>query len=131
MGTLNLKRTVSGSLPVVQERITAALRKEGFGILTRIDLHQKFKETLGKDVAPVVILGACNPKLAYEAYAVNSDVAAVLPCNVVLRELSPDQISVEIAKPSSMMAFVAEPGLIAMAEQADTLLERALASLTN
>lgn len=131
MSTLNLKRTVSGSLPEVQEHITAALQKEGFGILTRIDLHQKFKEKLGKDVAPVVILGACNPKLAYEAYAVNSDVAALLPCNVVLRELSPGQISVEIAKPSSIMESLGEPALVSMAAQADTLLEHALASLAN
>lgn len=129
MGTLNLKRTVSGSLPDVQERITVALQKEGFGILTRIDLHQKFKEKLGKDVAPVVILGACNPKLAYDAYATNSDAAALLPCNVVLRELLPGQISVEIAKPSSIMQALGEPGLVTMAEQADTLLARALASL--
>lgn len=129
MGPLNLKRTVSGSLLEVQARITAALQQEGFGILTRIDLHEKFKEKLGKDVPPVVILGACNPKLAYEAYAVNSDVAALLPCNVVLRELSPDQISVEIAKPSSMMEFLGEPGLVTMAEQADARLDRALASL--
>lgn len=129
MGTLNLKRTVSGALPVVLERITAALQKEGFGILTRIDLHQKFKEKLGKDIAPVVILGACNPKLAYEAYAATPDVASLLPCNVVLRELLPNQISVEIAKPSSMMEFLGEPSLVTMASQADSLLERALASL--
>lgn len=128
---LNLKRTVSGSLSAVQEQITAALQKEGFGILTRIDLHQKFKEKLGKDVAPVVILGACNPKLAYEAYAVNADVAALLPCNVVLRELSAGRISVEIAKPSSMMEVLGEPGLVAMAAQADILLQRALTSLAN
>lgn len=131
MSTLNLKRTVSGALNEVLERITAALQKEGFGILTRIDLHQKFKEKLGKEVAPVVILGACNPKLAHEAYALNSDVAALLPCNVVLRELGPGQISVEIAKPSSMMELLGEPGLVAMAAQADAQLARALAALVS
>lgn len=131
MPTLNMKQTVSGPLPDVLERVTAALQKEGFGVLTRIDLHQKFKEKLGKDVPPVVILGACNPKLAFEAYAANSDVASLLPCNVVLRELSPGQISVEMAKPSSMMEILGEPGLTAMAAQADAVLARALASLAD
>lgn len=80
---------------------------------------------------PVVILGACNPKLAFEAYAANSDVASLLPCNVVLRELDPGRISVEMAKPSSMMEILGEPGLTAMATQADAVLARALASLAD
>ncbi len=71
MQTLNMKQTVAGTLAEVTERITSAIKREGFGVLTRIDLHEKFKEKLGKDVAPVVILGACNPQLAYEAYEQN------------------------------------------------------------
>lgn len=129
MPALNMKRTVTGSLPEVIERISAALKKESFGILTRIDLHEKFKEKLGKEVAPVVILGACNPQLAYEAYAHAPDVTALLPCNVVLRELGPGEISVEIAKPSSLMAFLGDAQLAAMAEQADDRLRRALDAL--
>lgn len=129
MPTLNMKQTVSGSLADVQERVTAALQKEGFGVLTRIELHQKFKEKLDQVVPPIVILGACNPKLAFEAYAANPDVTALLPCNVVLRELSPGQISVEIAKPSRMMEILGEPDLNAIAAQADAVLARALASL--
>lgn len=129
MRTLNMKQTVSGALPEVLERVTAALQQEGFGILTRIDLHQKFKEKLGIEVPSVVILGACNPQLAFEAYAVNPDVASLLPCNVVLRELSPGKISVEIAKPTSMMQLLDEPGLVAMAAPADSRLERVLLSL--
>ena len=130
MQALNMKRTVTGTLAEVTERVTAAIKKEGFGVLTRIDLHEKFKEKLGKDVAPVVILGACNPQLAYEAYQVSSDVAALLPCNVVLRQLASEQISVEIAKPSSMMAFLGDANLTALAAQADAVLLRALVSLT-
>ncbi len=129
MNSINMKQTVAGALPEVLERVTAAIQKEGFGVLTRIDLHQKFKEKLGKEVPPVIILGACNPQLAYEAYAVEPDVAALLPCNVVLRELSPGQISVEIARPSAMMAFLNSADLVAMAAQADTRLLRALNTL--
>lgn len=131
MPTLNMKQTIAGTLPDVLECVTAALQKEGFGVLTRIDLHQKFKEKLGQDVPPVVILGACNPQLAFAAYTVNSDVAALLPCNVVLRELSQGQISVEIAKPSSMMEILGEPGLAAMAAQADDTLAQVLARLAS
>jgi len=129
MQTLNMKQTVNGSLPEVTEWIAAAIKQVGFGVLTRIDLHEKFKEKLGKTVAPCVILGACNPQLAYEAYQENPDVAALLPCNVVLRELSPGLISVEIAKPSSMMAFLGDQRLATLAEQADQALLGALHSI--
>ena len=129
MTSINMKQTVSGALPEVLERVTAAIQREGFGVLTRIDLHQKFKEKLGRDVPPVIILGACNPQLAFEAYAVDPDVASLLPCNVVLRELSPGQISVEIARPSAMMAFLNSAELVTMAEQADARLQHALSTL--
>lgn len=129
MQALNMKRTVHGTLTEVIERITAALQQERFGILTRIDLHEKFKEKLGKDVPPVVILGACNPQLAFEAYSKDPDVTALLPCNVVVRALGPGSISVELAKPSSLMAVLGDPQLAAMAEQADARLARALDSL--
>ena len=129
MSTLNMKRTVSGSLSDVIARVTAAIQKEGFGVLTRIDLHQKFKEKLGQDVAPVVILGACNPQLALQAYQANPDATALLPCNVVVRELSADVMSVEIVKPSSMMAMLGEDGLAQLALQADARLANALDSL--
>ncbi len=129
MQSINLKRTALGTLPEVQETITKALQQEGFGILTRIDLDQKFREKLGKDIPPVVILGACNPQLAYEAYVRNSDVTALLPCNVVLRQLTERQISVEIARPSSLMMFLGDADLAAMAQDADARLERALSKL--
>ena len=129
MQALNMKRTVQGTLAEVIERVTAALQQERFGILTRIDLHDKFKEKLGKEVRPVVILGACNPQLAFEAYSRNPDVTALLPCNVVVRELEPGSISVELAKPSSLMAVLGDQELAAMAEQADARLAHALSSL--
>jgi uncharacterized protein (DUF302 family) len=130
MSTLNMKANVTGSLPEVIARVTAAIQKEGFGVLTRIDLHQKFKEKLGQDVAPVVILGACNPQLALKAYQANPDVTALLPCNVVVRELAANEMSVEIAKPSSLMAALGEPGLAQLAQDADARLASALASLS-
>lgn len=129
MNSINFKKQISGNIDQAVERITEALNKEGFGVLTRIDLHTKIKEKLGKDIPAVIILGACNPELAFEAYKANSDVASLLPCNAVLREISPGHISVELAKPSSMMEMINDPKLIAMAGDADKKLIRVLESL--
>lgn len=129
MQALNMKKTLAGSLTEVLERVTRSLQQEGFGVLTRIDLDQKFREKLGKEVPPIVILGACNPQLAFEAYSRNPDVTSLLPCNVVLRELLPGQISVEVVRPSSLLAFLGDPQLAAMAEQADVRLTHALDAL--
>ena len=129
MTSINMKQTVAGALPEGLERVTAAIQKEGFGVLTRIDLHQKFREKLGKEVAPVVILGACNPALAYDAYTRNSDVTALLPCNVVLRQLDDARISVEVARPSTLMTYLGDAELTAAAQDADARLARALDAL--
>ncbi|MBC7540732.1 MAG: DUF302 domain-containing protein [Bacteriovorax sp.] len=129
MNNINFKKKISGNIDQAVEKITEALKKEGFGILTRIDLHKKIKEKLGKDMPPVIILGACNPELAFESYNANSDVASLLPCNAVLREISPDQISIELAKPSFLMEMINDPKLIELAEDADKKILRALESL--
>ena len=119
MTMLKLKRTVLGAIPDVLERVTVALQREGFGNLTRIDFHQKLKELFGREVAPVVILGA----------GADDDAAAFSPWNVVLRQLCPGKISIEIVKPLTLKEFFREPGLTAVAAPADALLARALASL--
>jgi uncharacterized protein (DUF302 family)/rhodanese-related sulfurtransferase len=129
MSSINLKKVISGPLDLAIEQLTEALKVEGFGVLTRIDLHTKVKEKLGKDLRPVVILGACNPQLAYEAYGHNPDVAALLPCNAVLRDLGGNRISVELAKPSALMRFLGDKKLEAMALGADSRLEAALLRL--
>jgi uncharacterized protein (DUF302 family) len=109
--------------------VTQALAKEGFGILTRIDMHSKIKEKTGKEIVPTVILGACNPNLAYEAYTHNSDVASLLPCNAVVREIAPGRISVELAAPSAMMRILGDANLVALAGEADQRIEAALAAV--
>lgn len=129
MTAINFKREISTALDEAVERTTKALAAEGFGILTRIDMHTKIKEKTGKDIVPTVILGACNPMLAYEAYTANSDVASLLPCNAVVREVAPGRISVELAAPSAMMVILGDAKLVELAREADTKIERALANL--
>jgi uncharacterized protein (DUF302 family) len=126
MTAINFKREISDTLDNAIDRATKALAAEGFGILTRIEMHTKIKEKTGKDIVPTVILGACNPMLAYEAYTANSDVASLLPCNAVVREIAPGRISLEFAKPTGMMRMLGDDKLVALAAEADEKLERAL-----
>jgi uncharacterized protein (DUF302 family) len=129
MTAINFKREIADTLDHTIERTTKALAAEGFGILTRIDMHSKIKEKTGKEVVPTVILGACNPNLAYEAYTANSDVASLLPCNAVIREVAPGRMSVEFIKPTSMMKVLGDAKLTALAAEADTRIERALTNV--
>lgn len=127
--SINFKREILDNVDNAIERATKALGAEGFGILTRIDMHSKIKDRIGKEIIPTVILGACNPNLAYEAYCKNSDVASLLPCNAVIREIAPGRISLEFAKPTAMMQILGDAGLTELAREADTKIERALANL--
>jgi len=129
MTAINFKREIADTFDHAIERATKALGAEGFGILTRIDMHGKIKEKTGKDIIPTVILGACNPMLAYEAYTANSDVASLLPCNAVIREIAPGKISLEFIKPTAMMQILGDAVLAELAREADAKIERALANV--
>ncbi len=124
--SINFKREIADQFDNAIVRATQALAAEGFGVLTRIDMHAKIKEKTGKDIVPTVILGACNPHLAYEAYTANADVASLLPCNAVVRELAPGRVSLEFAAPSGMMRILGDAQLTALAMQADERIRRAL-----
>ena len=126
MNGINFKREITATLNQAIERVTQALAEQGFGILSRIDMHSTIKDKTGKDIIPTVILGACNPSLAYEAYTANSDVASLLPCNAVIRELAPGKISVELAAPSAMMRILGDEHLMQLAGEADKRIELAL-----
>ncbi len=126
MNNINFKREISETMDRAIERVTKALGAEGFGVLTRIDMHSKIKEKTSKDIIPTVILGACNPNLAYEAYTANSDVASLLPCNAVIREVAPGKVSVELVKPTAMMQILGDAKLAELAREADVRIERAL-----
>jgi len=128
MPAINFKREITGTMDQAIERATKALAAEGFGILTRIDMHTKIKEKTGKDIIPTVILGACNPNLAYEAYTANSDVSSLLPCNAVARELAPGRISLEFIKPTAMLQILGDASLVELAKAADEKVGRALAN---
>jgi uncharacterized protein (DUF302 family) len=129
VSVINFKREIEGTVDAAIDRVTKSLGAQGFGILTRIDMHTKIKEKTGKDIVPTVILGACNPNLAYEAYCANTDVASLLPCNAVIREVAPGRISVELAAPSGMMRILGDAKLTELAKEADARIETALAGV--
>jgi uncharacterized protein (DUF302 family) len=129
MNSVNFKREIEATLNEAIERATKALAAEGFGILTRIDMHAKIKDKLGKDVIPTVILGACNPHFAYQGYTRNSDIASLVPCNVVVREIAPGRISLEFVKPTALVQILGDPELVGLAKEGDDAIERALGNV--
>lgn len=123
---LNFKKEIEGNLESIIIEVTERLKEQGFGVLSRIDLDKKVKEKIGKELRPIVILGACNPQLAYDAYMANPDVASLLPCNAVIREIASGRYSVELAKPTSIMRMVGDAELVERSREADQKLESAL-----
>lgn len=129
MNNVNLKKVISSDVETAVNHVSEELKSQGFGILNRIDLHSKIKEKTKHELRPVVILGACNPELAYEAYSQNPDVASLLPCNAVIRDLGEGQISVELARPTALMEMLGDAQLVELARDADKRLEKALAAI--
>jgi uncharacterized protein (DUF302 family) len=107
-----------------------ALADQGFGILTDIDLRATLKTKLDVDVPAHVILGACRPALAYEAIGIDPSIAAVLPCNVVVRSTGDDTTVVEAFDPDAMMGLAGGGALESVAADAKQRLTAALAALT-
>ena len=111
------------------EATRAALTDQGFGILTEIDLAATMKAKLDVDLPPQVILGACRPPLAYEAIQVDPSIAAVLPCNVVVRAIDDSITLVEAFDPDAMMGLAGAGALDSVAADAKQRLTAALAAL--
>ncbi len=111
------------------ERVTEALAKEGFGILTVIDVQATIKAKLDKDMRPYRILGACNPVLAHQAVTAVPEIGLLLPCNVLVREDEEGRVHVSFMDPGAVLGLVDDARIDPLAAQVKQKLETVLAAL--
>jgi len=124
------RRLEQGTVEGTVEKVTAALKNEGFGVLTQIDVRDTLKKKLNVEYRPYIILGACNPTLAHKALTVDPQIGLLLPCNVVV-QAAPEGggVVVSIADPRAMFAVVDNPKLTPVVDEVDGRLRRVIASL--
>jgi len=113
----------------VEQKVREELGKEGFGILTEINVQDKFKEKLGRDFREYVILGACNPALAWEAFGRELNIGTLLPCNVVVYRGDSGKTVVMVMDPVAALAMIGNPQIDEIAKKIAEKLTRVLAAL--
>lgn len=121
--------TLEASFEEAIERVTEGLQKEGFGILTEIDVKSTLKKKLDIDFYNYKILGACNPLFAYQALQAEDKIGTMLPCNVIVQERHTGEVEVSAVDPLASMQAVENPGLAAVAEQVQQKLKRVIDNL--
>lgn len=119
----------NGSFEDAITRVTEELQKEGFGVLTEIDVKATLKKKLDIDKLPYKILGACNPVLANQALTAEPDIGLLLPCNVVVREEEDGSVTVAFMDPAAVMTLVEKEGVEDLAKEVKGRLERVAAGL--
>ncbi len=126
---IGIGRTIDLTYEAAVAKVEDALRREGFGVLTRIDVKATMKEKLGADVAPYVILGACNPPLAHRALTTEPEIGLMLPCNVVVRALPGGRVRVEAINAEAMASLFPKADLAAVSHEVGERLARVIASM--
>lgn len=117
---------MKGSFEEAVSKVTEALDSEGFGVITRIVMHEKLKEKLGVDFKKYVILGACNPPLAYKALLAEDKIGTMLPCNVLVIDQGHDKIEVAAVNPVASMSAISNPSLGGVASDVTARLKRVI-----
>lgn len=130
MSEIGLQVKLPVSFEDAIEKVTAALKTEGFGVLTHIDVKETMKKKLDVDFHKYAILGACNPPLAHKALSARPEVGLLLPCNVIVYEEG-DGTMINIIDPLSMAGFIQDPTLDSVANEAHARLERVREALTH
>jgi len=122
-------RAVSVNFDAARARVVEELKKEGFGVLTEIDVKATMKQKLNADMRPYSILGACNPALAHRALTADPQIGLLLPCNVVVREDDVGTVHVEFMDPGAVLQLVDKAEVTSLANEVKQRLERVMAAL--
>lgn len=124
------KRTLNVDFDEAIEKVTEELSKEGFGILTEIDIKETLKEKLDQDFYKYKILGACNPPLAYQALQTENKIGTMLPCNVIVQEREEGQVEVSAVDPVASMSAIDNPDLEGVASEVRGRLKKVIEQLS-
>ena len=127
--TYSIRTTVKGSYEETIPRVTDALKQEGFGILTQIDVKDTLKKKLDVDFPKYIILGACNPPLAHQALSAETEIGLLLPCNVIVYEGKDGRTVVAAQDPDAALGIVGNPAIAPIAKDARERLVRVIKSL--
>ncbi len=122
-------KTVALGFDAAVQRATEALKQQGFGIITEIDVKQTLKSKIGVDFRNYRILGACNPQLAHEALQLEDKIGTMLPCNVVVQEIGGNRTEIAAIDPVASMQAVNNPRLKEAAQRVQTLLRKVIEAL--
>jgi uncharacterized protein (DUF302 family) len=122
-------KELNSSMEAVITKVTEELKKEGFGILSDIDMRAKLKEKLNVEFRPYRILGACNPTFGFQALQAEDKIGTMLPCNVVVQEKTPGKVEVTAIDPVASMAAVNNPNLKTIMEQPRVMLKKIIDNL--
>lgn len=122
-------KTVNFSFDAAVDKVTQELQKEGFGVLTDIDVTATLKKKLNQDIPPYRILGACNPPLAHRALTAEPAIGLLLPCNVVVRQDDAGKVHVEFMDPNAVLELVDKPQIAQVASEVRQKLEKVLKAL--
>ena len=123
--------SITGRFEAIETEVIRLLKKEGFGVLTRIDMQETLKKKLNVDFRNYMILGACNPPFAYKALQVEDKIGTMLPCNIILQEHAPNIIEVSVINPMVSMQSVDNKTLKTVAEEVSQQLENVINSIEN
>lgn len=122
-------RKINESFDKALQRVIDSLKKEGFGVLTEIDVKKTLKKKLDVDFQKYKILGACNPPFAYKALKEENKIGTMLPCNVIVQEISEGEIEVAAVDPVASMKAVENPDLLNIAKQVQEKLKKVILNL--
>lgn len=127
--TYHISKIIDGTMQGAVEKVTDALKVEGFGVLTEIDVQATLKKKIGADFRGYRILGACNPQFAYQALQSEDRIGTMLPCNVIVQERDNGQVEVSAVDPMASMQAIENPDLESIAGEVRQRLTNVIQSL--